>query len=583
VYFTEASQSTPNYIFPMYTFAVCSTTNNNQLMYMLYPPLYTFGENYQPTIDYNHSIGQQPMISNGGKTFTIHLNPYKWSNGETVTSRDLVFWMNVMKASPSTEWCGFAPGYFPDNVVSYSAPNPSTFTITFNKTYDPEWVIYSELSQLTPMPLAWDRTSLSQKAPTTDNGHLADTRKSGAAAVYAFLDKESKDLGSWATSPLWSVVDGPMKVQSFTTDGEVTLVPNPSWSGTPKVSISKLVELPYTSEAAIYNSVRSGGPSAVTISGVPSQYAPQLSALKAEGYNVNPAASYSFNYFPLNLNSNATTSPGGEPVRYVFRQTYFRNAIQHLVDQQGWIHAFLYNTAVPTCGPIPFAPASALVNTKSISFNPCSFSPSTASKLLSSHGWKVVANGTTTCQNPSLCGTGISKGEGISFNIDYESGVIGVQDEMQDLASQAKKIGVSINLSTHPFSTVIATGAPCPTTKPACKWTAENWGAGWIYGPSYLPTGEPLYNPGSAANAGSYQNTQMTNLISKTITGPLASENQALASYANYASQQDPVIFGPTSVGTFYGNAGTLVDKKLAGYAANALGWLQPQYWYFTK
>ncbi len=583
VYFAEASQSTPNYIFPMYSFSVCSTTNNNQLMYMLYSPLYTFGENYRPTIDYNHSIGQQPLISNGGRTYTIHLNSYKWSDGEMVTSRDLVFWMNMLKTNPSTDWCGYAPGYFPDNVLSYSAANPSTFVITFNKVYDPEWVIYSELSQITPMPLGWDRTSLSQPAPKTDNGHLPDTTKPGAAAVYAFLDKQSRDLGSWATSPLWTVVDGPMKVHSTNTDGEVAFVPNPSWSGSPKVSIAKLVELPFTSEAAIYNTIRSAGPSAVTISGVPSQYAPQLSTLEAGGYDINKAASYSFNYFPLNLNSNAVTSPGGQPVRYIFRQTYFRNTLQHLVDQNGWIQAFLYNSAVPTCGPIPFAPPSPLVNTKAISFDPCAFSPSTASRLLSSHGWKVVPNGTTTCQNPTQCGTGISKGEGISFNIDYESGVVGVQDEMQDLASQAKRLGISIDLTSHPFSTVVSLGSPCPTTKPACKWTAENWGAGWIYGPSNLPTGEPLYNPGSSANAGSYSDSKMTSLIAQTITGPVASENHALATYANYASQQGPVIFGPTSIGSFYGNAGTLVDKKLGGYAANALGWVQPQYWYFTK
>ena len=143
VYFTEGSDAPPNYIFPMYSFEVCSTTNANQLMNMLYYPLYTYGENYRPTVDYSHSIGQAPVSSNGGKTFTIKLNPYKWSNGEAVTARDLVFWMNVMKASPATEWCGYAPGYFPDNVVSYSAPNPSTFVITFNKAYDPEWVLYS--------------------------------------------------------------------------------------------------------------------------------------------------------------------------------------------------------------------------------------------------------------------------------------------------------------------------------------------------------------------------------------------------------------------------------------------------------
>jgi peptide/nickel transport system substrate-binding protein len=588
VYFTEGSDAPPNYIFPMYSFTVCSTTNANQLMNMLYPPLYQYGNNYSPTIFYPASVGQKPVYSNGDKTVTIHLSSWKWSNGESVTSRDLEFWMNVVKASPATEWCGFAPGYFPDLVTSYSAPNPTTFVMNFNKAYDPEWVELNVLSQLTPMPLAWDRTSLSQPAPTSDNGHLPDSTKAGAAAVYKFLDTQSKDLGSWATSPLWSVVDGPYTISSklggsFNSSGNVTLVPNPKYSGSPKSSISKLVELPFTSEAAIYNEIKSGGPSAITIGNVPSQYAPQLNSLAAAGYDVNKAASYSFNYFPLNLNTNAPTSPGGEPVRYVFRQTYFRNAFQHLVDQTGWIHAFLYNTANPTCGPIPFAPPSPLVTTSSISTTPCSFDPSMAKSLLTSHGWKVVPNGSTTCTDPAKCGTGIKSGEGISFNIDYQSGVVAVQDEMADLQSQAKKLGISINLTTHPFPTVVATGAPCMPSAASCKWTAENWGAGWIYGPDYLPTGEPLYGVGAAANAGSYSNAKMTSLITATITGPLSQEDKALSDYANYVAQQDPVIFGPTSVGTYGGYAATLVDKKLGGYTANALGFLYPQFWYFTK
>ena len=53
VYFTEGSDAPPNYIFPMYGFAGCSTTNINQFLDMLYRPLYWYGNNYSPTIDYN--------------------------------------------------------------------------------------------------------------------------------------------------------------------------------------------------------------------------------------------------------------------------------------------------------------------------------------------------------------------------------------------------------------------------------------------------------------------------------------------------------------------------------------------------
>ena len=170
---------------------------------------------------------------------------------------------------------------------------------------------------------------------------MPDTNKAGAAAVYKFLDGQARKLGSWTTSPLWSVVDGPFKLQSFTNTGEVTLVPNPAYSGSPKATISKLVELSFASDAASYIDLRSSGPSAVTVANIPSQYARQIPTLAAEGYDINRAASYSFNYFPLNFNSSASTSPGGEPVRYVLRQTYFREALQHLVDQPGWIKAFL--------------------------------------------------------------------------------------------------------------------------------------------------------------------------------------------------------------------------------------------------
>lgn len=587
VYFTEGPQATPNYIFPMYSFTYCSTTNNNQFMFMMYRPLYWYGNNYRPTVDYNYSVGQAPVFSNGDKTVTIKLNPYKWSDGETVTSRDLVFWMNVLKADPATEWCGYAPGYFPDLVTSYSAPDPQTFVMNFNRAYNPEWVLYNVLSQLTPMPLAWDRTSLSQPAPTSDNGRLPDTTKAGAAAVYNFLDGQGKAVSSWATSPLWKVVDGPFKLKSYSTSGLATLVPNTAYSGSPKPTISALVELPFTSETAIFNTERSGGPSAITVGNVPAQYAPELSTLGAQGYEINKAASYSFNYFPLNFNSNAATSPGNEPVRYIFRQPYFRAAFQHLIDQPGWIAAFLNHTASPTCGPIPLAPPSPLVSSSAVSLSPCAYSVSAANQLLTANGWKVVPSGTTTCQKPGTgpgeCGSGISAGEGISFNIDYESGVVSVEDEMNDLAANAKKLGINLSLTTHPFNTVVGAALPCTPAEARCKWSAEYWGAGWIYGPDYLPTGEPLYNPGAAANAGSYSDAKMSQLITSTITAPPSSEAPALATYSRYASSQVPVVFTPTPLGTYGGNAAVVVDSKLGGYAANALGLMNPEDWYFTK
>lgn len=576
VYFAEGAQAPPNYIFPMTSAQVCGINNVEQLSAELYRPLYWYGDNYTPTVDYSRSIGQAPVFSNGGKTITITFNNYEWSDGEQVTARDAEFYLNLYKADPANNYCGYVPGLFPDSIVSMSAPSANTLVLNLNKAYNQEWVLYNELSQITPIPLAWDRTSLSQPAPTTDNGSLPDSTKAGAEAVYKFLDAQSKDVATWATSPLWSVVDGPFKLTSFTNTGQVTLVPNPDYSGSPKPSIAQLVEVPFTDTTAIFNEIRSGGPSQLDIVGLPPEDYPQLSTAVSEGYTDNKAASYSFNYFVLNLNN--------PKVGKVFQQTYFRQALQHLIDQDGWISAFLHGTAVPTYGPVPSSPASPLVSLNT-SVNPFPFSTQAAAALLTAHGWNVVPGGATTCKSPGTgpgeCGAGITAGEGIAFNIDYASGSETTTSEMNDLEAQAAKVGIQINLTEHPFDSVISSATQCTAGQPTCNWTSENWGGGWIYAPDFLPTGESLFLGGAAANYSNYNDPTANSLINATLTA--SNEQSALTAYAQYMETSLPVVYGPTSIGTYGGDAGTLVNSKLGGYAANAFGYIDAEDWYLTN
>ena len=154
---------------------------------------------------------------------------------------------------------------------------------------------------------------------------------------------------------------------------------------------------------------------------------------------------------------------------------------------------------------------------------------------------------------------------------------------MNDLQAQARKVGIKLDLTSHPFDTVISTAVACKPTEPTCKWTAENWGAGWIYAPDYLPTGETLYNAGAVANYGSYSDPSTAKVINQTIFGPESQEKSALAAFAKNIAQKLPVVFGPTSIGSYEGDAGTLIDKKLGGYTPNAFGNMNPEDWYFTK
>ena len=61
------------------------------------------------------------------------------------------------------------------------------------------------------MPEAWDVTKLGA-AP--GSGGCA-TSVTSCAAVYNFLLAQNKDTSTYATSPIWSVVDGPWKLSSF--------------------------------------------------------------------------------------------------------------------------------------------------------------------------------------------------------------------------------------------------------------------------------------------------------------------------------------------------------------------------------
>jgi peptide/nickel transport system substrate-binding protein len=579
--FAEAPGSPPDYIFPMYAPAFCGTNNIDDLDMLLYRPLYMYGNDYDPTVDYNDSIGQQPVYSNGRRTITIHLNDYTWSDGEQVSARDLVFWMNVLKADPAEEWCGTVPdkSFFPGNVVSYKAVNTTTFQMTLNKAYNPTWVQYNVLSQLTPMPIAWDRTSLSAKAPSPTQAHLPDTTKRGATAVYNFLNNQGLEISHWAKSPLWKVVDGPWKLTRAATSGGLTFVPNTTYSGPTKASISKFVEVSFNSESAMIDRAKSQGSKGLDVAYLPTEYQPLTGQLKSLGYDVNKASYYGVNFFPLNFH-NRKVGP-------VFRQLYFRQAVQHLVNQQGWIQNFLHGAAVPTYGPVPVAPASTAMPGLSHVRNPYPFSVADAARLLKAHGWKVVPRGLTRCEKPGTdkgrCGKDIKRGQPIAFKLDYLADVQVTAEEMQDLQYQASKVGIKITLTSHPFDDVYASAVQCKSKQPQCAWTAENWGSGWIYGPDYLPTGEDLFSPHAVANYSNYSNATMDRLINRTITGSAAHQAANMNAYVRYAEKDLPVIWEPTSIGTFGSSAGTLINRRIGGYAANALGFLTPEDWYLTK
>ncbi|SHF04542.1 extracellular solute-binding protein, family 5 Middle [Ferrithrix thermotolerans DSM 19514] len=156
VNFAEGPGAAPNYIFPLTPGTAFSTSNLSFFQVLMYRPLYWFGNGTKAEINYSLSLAKPPIFSDNNTTVTVNMNTnYKWSNGEPVDAQDVVFWMNLIKANKNS-WGGYVPGAFPDNVVSYKATSKYQVVVTLNQSYNSTWFTYNELSQMTPLPLAWD-------------------------------------------------------------------------------------------------------------------------------------------------------------------------------------------------------------------------------------------------------------------------------------------------------------------------------------------------------------------------------------------------------------------------------------------
>ena len=567
---------TYNWIFPFYPIPVSGVYNDQQFQWLMYRPLYMFGNNTNSSVVINYPLSpaNAPVYSNGGKTVTIPMKGWKWSNGEAVDAQSVIFFLNMAEAEKAN-WYAYAKGLLPDNIVSYKATGPNTLTIQLNRPYSSLWYTDNQLSELNPMPLAWDVTKLGAKPGS--GGCTTDSAKDSWAkckAVYTFLTAQSKQASSYATSPLWSVVDGPWKLSSFNTDGNVTMVANKGYSGPVKPKLSAIKFLPYTSDSAEYTALKTGQ---VDVGSVPPQDLPPKPANSnlpatnplGSGYNLEPFFNFGITYLQPNFNN--------PQVGYLIRQLYIRQALQEVMDQPGIDKAIYRGYAVPTSGAVPTAPSNPYIPTiqaENGGQGPYPFSISKAKALLTSHGWSEVS-GVMTCQDPAKCGNGIKKGQQLQLTVDYSTGVAASTATYQAYKSDASKAGIAINLVGQSFNTIIGEALPC-AMGPKCAVQVFAYG-GWNYdGPGFEPTGEPLFATGAGSNSGNYSSPTMDRLISETHTsGGISAFHQ----YATYAAQQLPLI-GVPNPEPFLIQA---VSSKLHGVTFSPLYTLLPEYWYFTK
>ncbi|MER7504224.1 ABC transporter substrate-binding protein [Nonomuraea pusilla] len=519
----------PNYIYPYPPASANGTVIARGLMWRsLYRPS---GAGDQIT-DAELSLAEQPTYSADRKTVTIKMRDYSWSDGTPVTADDVVFSFALLKAalaeSPAN-WSFYTPGQFPDG-VSAEATAPDTLTLRLETAYNPSYLL-SMLTLLYVMP------SKEWNIAQAGGPHLDYTQPKNAKAIYKYLTKESESQSTFASNPLWQVVNGPYRLKSFDpTTGSFSLVPNKAYKGPGDSRLDQIDFKAFTSAAAVLNQFKAGN---LTVGTLDSSFITQIGALKAKGYNVYGAPAPA-RFDSLTINFKNTTGNFDK----IIAQAYVRQALQRLIDQQGYIASRgIYNGAgspnYSTAGAgSPYPPA---FGDKA----PYPYDPAAAEKLLTDNGWKVVPNGSTTCERPGTgpgeCGAGIPRGQTISFTLASANtpAYVGARDVA--FASAAKKLGIDVKIVTKALNYMYANYGN--TFAPATKneWAMQD------FGPLYLAAGYPssntVFNTEGSFNLGSYHNPEVDKSIDASTFG---ADAKALSTEVTRLAEDLPVLFLPT-------------------------------------
>ncbi|MFD4753746.1 MULTISPECIES: peptide ABC transporter substrate-binding protein [unclassified Streptomyces] len=551
---------TPNWILPVGT-ASHLNTNNSSISQSLWEPLVAYdGSAGKVGWNKDNSLATDAKFAADSKSVTITLGDRHWSDGKPVTSRDVEFWYNLVKADKE-DWASYSPGKAPDNWTSFKTVDATHFTLTFDKAYNQQWMLANELSMIRPMPQhVWDKTS--------DAGTVSDLDRgtAGAKKVWSYLNGAAKKISGYASDPLWKTVSGPYTLKTFTTAGKVQLTANPKYDGGGKANIKNVNLLPFTTTDAEVNALRSG---TVDYGYINATDLGQEASFKAKGYTLKPWTGWAITYMPYNFN-NPAMGP-------VFKQLYARQAIQMSVDQASLSKVVYNGTAVQTYGPIPQGQTSSFVSPEQKN-NPYPFDTAKARKLLTDHGW-TKQGGSLVCAHPGTgddqCGKGVDKGTKFQMQVLSQSGSTVTDNMMSALQSSFAKTGIKFDIKTAPVNSVLSQAGQCKAGDSGCKWQLSFFGtAGSWYFPAY-PSGDSLFATGGGSNFGSYSNPAVDKLVSATTT---SSSDEAVQQYSAALAKDLPVVWLPEPDYQI-----SVVKAGLGGFAQDSLANFHPAMWKWTK
>jgi peptide/nickel transport system substrate-binding protein len=434
---------------------------------------------------------------------------------------------------------------------------------------NPTWFWQNELAVIQPMPaFAWAKASAT--GPILNFASPAN-----AARIYNYLAVQARPSASWASSPLWKIVDGPYSLSSFSiVSGAFTMTPNQAYGGPHAKTVPKYSSVPFTSDPAEDNAILSGR---LDVGYVPLANLPQINKIRSVGYNVFGYPAFGWLYVVYNF-KDATGL-----FNKIISQLYIRQAMAHLQDQPDVIKALFYGAAAQAYGPVPLLPKSPYTPANAL-INPYPFSVTAATSLLKAHGWKVVPGGTDTCTRPgsgsSDCGAGIPAGTPLAWNLIYTTTPASIGEQVTALASQAKQAGIEITQVSSNFNYIVTNYDDQAGKTNIDEWAMADFGG---FADNTYPTTFGIFNCAGSSNFGGYCSSQADKLIHASV---FSTNPKAVTSEASYLTTQQPGLFGPTpadalEIGTVLAWKKTLSGPP-ASFATVTQFNINPEMWYFT-
>lgn len=531
VNFALPPNQTPNWILPI-GISGKMTSHNSSIAQSLWSPLMTFdGSKGEMALDMETGVADTMDFSEDGKSVTFHLRDMDWSDGAPITTRDVEFWFNLIEANKEA-WGGYKAGRLPDNIADVEYTDEKTFTMTFDKVYNQDWLSSTQLINVKPLPHhAWAKTS--------DDGKVGDgdRTEAGAKKIFDYLVDSSKDMSSYASNPLWQTVSGPFTLGGFDNSGKVTLEQNEKYGGEDAAHVDTVKLLPFTSADAEVNLLRSKG---IDYGYIPTSLLDQKSQFESNKYQIDPWDGWSVTYMPYNFNNPKLGD--------TFKQLYVRQALQSAVDQDTLSEVVWKGGANPVYGPVPQdIPSPYLSGVQKD--NPYPFDVDKAKQLFADHGWKEGSDGILSCEDAGSgddqCGEGVKEGTKMKLTMMVQSGSDEVDKQFAAMQSSFRDIGVSVNLDRAPLNTVLNQTVPCESGDADCNWQFSYFGsAGSWYFPAY-PTGERILATDASSNFGNYSNDQADQLMNDAIE---TNDSDTMEDYSALLAEQLPVMWLPNPV-----------------------------------